>query len=390
MRFQQSGLRPYDRDGAVLPPVKYRRRLWRVRLRTMLFAIGAAILAVFAADRAWIRGNGIVAGELTAVSPIVQARLQQLFVHCLDHVTRGQRLAEFTNEAAVQFAAQQLQQLQLQLTQARSGIDIADHEAQAAGKLVDAQDALLQQQIAVLKAEDELVKKHIVAELVWQQAKAAVGRADAETRAAEFVYQTKRADQKMAELNAEVLQKRIESFMNSPELTGHFYLTAPKDGMVTECTARQGEVIAARTPIFSIFNPSDTYAVVFFGPRDIAKMDRGQSFEISIEGIETPVTGRVTDFYPELSALPSSLTRYFWQRETWSQFVPVRLDFTDLSATQRSKLFAWAQLSASRWGGWSAADATATASVSWQWVQQHLSWAWQFVTASSARQPMDR
>ncbi len=219
MRFQQSGFRPYDRDGAVLPPVKSRapaRRLWRIRLRTTLFAIGAAILAVFVADRAWIRGNGIVAGELTAVSPIVQARLQQVFVNCLDHVTRGQRLAEFTNEAAVQFAAQQLQQLQLQLTQARAGIDIADRQAQAARKLVDAQDALLQQQIAVLKAEDELVKKRIVAVLVWEQAKAAVGRADAETRAAEFVYQTKRADQKMAELNAEVLQKRIESFMNSP------------------------------------------------------------------------------------------------------------------------------------------------------------------------------
>src|ERR1700693_5465627 len=115
MRFQQSGLRPYDRDSAMLPPVKTRRRLWRISPRTTLFAIGAAILAAFAADRAWIRGNGIVAGELTAVSPIVQARLQHLLVHCLDHVTRGQRLAEFTNEAAVQFATQQLQQLQLQL-----------------------------------------------------------------------------------------------------------------------------------------------------------------------------------------------------------------------------------------------------------------------------------
>lgn len=167
----------------MLPPVKIRsrtRRLWWIRPRIILVAVGAAILAAFVADRTWVRGNGIVAGELTAVSPIVQARIQKLFVRCLDHVTRGQVLAEFINEAAVQFAGQQLQQLQLQLSQARATIDIADRQAAAARKLVEAQEALLKQQIAVLQAEDELRKSHFVAELVWQQAKAAVERADAE------------------------------------------------------------------------------------------------------------------------------------------------------------------------------------------------------------------
>ena len=360
MRFQQSGFRPYDPDCAVLPPVRTRRvrRLWWIRPRTILFAVGAAIAAAFVADRTWVRGNGMVAGELTAVSPIVQARLQRLFVHCLDHVTRGQILAEFNNEATAQFAAQQLQQLQLQLTQARAAIEIAEQAAQAARKLVEAQEALWKQQIAIFDAETELRNHHFVAELVWQQAKAAVDRADAETRAAEFVYEIKKADQKKAQLDAEVLQKRIDSFVASPELTGHFYLTAPKDGVVTECTAREGEVIAARTPILSIFNPDDTYAVVFFDPSAIAKLAAGQSFKINVEGISKPVTGRLTDFYPELSALPSSLTRYFWQREMWSQYAPVRIDFTDLDAAQRSRLFAWAQLSVSRFDGWGLANAT--------------------------------
>lgn len=355
----------------------------------MLFAIGAAILAWFAADRAWVRGNGIVAGQLTAVSPIVQARLERLFVGCLDHVKRGQRLAEFRNEATAEAAAQQLQQLRLQLTQARSNIEIADREAQAAHKLVEAQTALWQQQIAVLKAEDALVKHNYVAVLTWEQAKAAVAQAEAETRAAEFVYQTKLAAEKEAQLDTEVLQKRIASFENSPELNGHFYLAAPKDGIVTECTALPGEVIAARTPIFSIFNSDDTYAVVFFDPDDVPKLARGQSFQISIGGVKNSVTGTLTDFYPELSALPNSLTRYFWQEERWSQYIPVRLDFTNLRAAQRSKLFAWAQLSASR-EGWSTTAATAAVSVSWQWVQRHLNGAWQLVTASFARQPIGR
>jgi hypothetical protein len=143
-------------------------------------------------------------------------------------------------------------------------------------------------------------------------------------------------------------------------------------------------VIAARTPIFSIFNPGDTYAVVFFDPKDVHKVATGQLFNIKIEGVSKPVTGRVIDFYPELSALPSSLTRYFWQREMWSQYAPVRLDFIKLDATQRNQIFAWAQLSASRFDGWTAAHTTSVSSL--QWVQQQLRWAWQLVGVSLPRQ----
>jgi hypothetical protein len=99
---------------------------------------------------------------------------------------RAERLAEFYNESMVQLAGQEVQQLQFQLAQARAEIEIADREAQAAQKLTDAQNALLQQQVAVLQAESKLKEQKFVADLVWQQAKAAVDRADAETRAAQF------------------------------------------------------------------------------------------------------------------------------------------------------------------------------------------------------------
>jgi multidrug resistance efflux pump len=368
MLFRRSGFRTGAGDAVTAVTAGGRGRLWRFSLsRVALFAIAAAIIAGLAADRAWVKGNGIVAGELTAVAPIVQARLKRLFVSCLDHVVQGQRLAEFENEATVQAAAQQLQQLRLELTQARAEIDIADREAEAAHKLVEAQTALLQQLIVVLKAQDELVKKQNVAALIWEKAKADVVRADAEARAAEFVYETKRADQKKAELAAELLQQRIDSFVNSPELTGNFYLTAPKDGVVTECSARPGEVIAVKTPIFQIFNPDDSYAVVFFDPNDIGKLVPGQPFTVKIGGIGEPVTARIAGRYPELSALPNSLTRYFWQQEKWSQYAPVRLDFDRLSPAEKSRLLAWAQLSASRWEGWNLPGAPL-----WQWVARQF------------------
>jgi multidrug resistance efflux pump len=386
MRFKRSGFRP---SGGVLSRVSSGsppRRLWRIsRPRATLFAIGAVIIGGLATDRAWIRGEGIVAGELTSIAPIVQARLQHLFVQCLDHVVSGQRLAEFDNEATVQAAAQQLHQLQLQLTQARAQIDIADREAEAARKLIDAQAALFNQLVAIFKAEDELLKKQYVAALVWEKAKSDVARADAERHAAEFVYETKRADQKKAELDAEVLQKRVDSFINSPELNGHFYLTAPKDGIVTECVARPGEVISAKAPIFQLFNPDDIFAVVFFDPNDLSKLAPGQSFAVSIGGIDETVTARVAGFYPELAARPRSLTRYFWQQEKWSQYAPVRLDFDGLSPTQKTKVFAWAQLSASRWQGWSLPGSSVR-----RWVARQLDGLWYLGASAFAQQPTDR
>jgi hypothetical protein len=71
----------------------------------------------------------------------------------------------------------------------------------------------------------------------------------------------------------------------------------------------------------------------------------------------------------------------------WSQYVPVRIEFTDLDASQRDRLFAWAQLSASRFDGSGAANVITAASASFQWIQQHLNWAWQSVAPNFAQQP---
>jgi multidrug resistance efflux pump len=359
----------------------------------VLFSLAALIVVGSLVDRAWIRANGVVAGELVGVSPIVQARLQQLFVRCLDHVKQGQRVAEFNNEATAEAAAQQLQQLELQLEQAKSQTEIAGAEAAAARKLVDAQAALLQQLVAVLQAQDELVKKQFVATLVWENAKAAVTRGEADKAAAEFVYATKVAERAKALTDADVLRQRVATFKDSPELNGHFLLTSPKDGIVTECTAHIGEVIAARSPIFQVFSPDDAYAIVFFDPADRMKLEPGERLNLQVAGIGRLVVGHVSGFYPELSALPSDLTRYFWQQERWSQYSPVRVDFEGLDSSDRRHLSAWAQLSASRWEWpttWLAESARYTQST-WPWIRQQLAdlgsataEAWRKVTRARA------
>jgi multidrug resistance efflux pump len=362
MQFRESGITlKTPTSNKALSGERGRRFLSR---RYIVCGIaGAAILAGSIINRVWIRADGIISGELTAVSPIVQARLETVFVKCLDRVVRGQRLAEFDNELTVEAATQQLKQLELQLTQARAIVQIAGFQADAAYKAYEAQVALHDALVKVLNAYDELVQSKTVATLVWEKAKADVARSAAEVQAALFVYDSKLADQKKAALEAEVIDGKISTFKNAPELTGHFFLSAPKDGIVTECAARPGEVIPAKTPIFQIFNPDDAYAVAFFDPNDGPMLALGQEFSIRIGGLEEAVTGQITGYYPELGALPVPMIRYFWQEERWSQYAPVRIDLDPMTPAEKTRLRAGAQLSVSRWHG-----AAATRLAAWRWV----------------------
>ena len=170
---------------------------------------------------------------------------------------------------------------------------------------------------------------------------------------------------------------------------GHFFLTAGKDGIVTECTAQEGEVIAAQTPILSIFNPRDTYAVVFFSPADSGRLVRGQDFEISVEGLGKPIKGTLTDFYPEISALPGSLTRYFWQRQMWSQYIPTRLDFVGVDTDWQGAPFAWAQLSVSRWDGPYPEHVANMVTTAWDWARQQVLGVRRLAEADTAQHPQN-
>jgi hypothetical protein len=86
------------------------------------------------------------------------------------------------------------------------------------------------------------------------------------------------------------------------------------------------------------------------------------------------VSARLTDFYPELSALPSSLTRFFWQREMWSQYLPARLDFVNVGPDRLSQMSAWAQVSASRRYDWGLGEIAGLGSTWWRELQNRLSW----------------
>lgn len=328
-----------------------RRRLPRLVTRrglvlTTLLLIGAGFIL---ADRAMLAADGIIAGDLTAVSPILTTRVTRLHAQCLDRVEAGAILAELENEVTIQTSAQTLSQIQLQASQTRARIEILTHEANAARKLYEAQLALRDQLKLTYEAQAQLMKKDFIAALQFERAKSELIRADAEAQAANLNYQGKLADQKKTELDTDLLWARIREFETSPEMMGHFVLRAPKAGILTQCDGHVGEIMEPRDSLFRIFSPETAYALAFFHPDDLRRLPMQREVSVSITGIEKPVHARVVGYYPELAGLPQNITRYFWQQERWSQYVAVRLDFTDLAPAQRNELRAGARIEASVW-----------------------------------------
>jgi multidrug resistance efflux pump len=328
-----------------------RRAFRRRRFRRWLFVIALLFVVVLVAfaDRCWINADGIIVGQLTPVSPISEVQITKLVAKCLDYVSEGQTIAQLENRVTEQAGVQQLQQLQIELAQAREEAQIADKEAESAVKYRDAQAAVESQLQTVYAAETELLKKNYVSELAWQKSKADVIKAGADTQAAEYAVETKQEDAKRAQLEAGLIDDRITSLKASPELMGSYALTAPKAGYLTQCNAYQGQVINPDTVIYQMFNPSDAFAIAFLDPGDAPRLKPGEEIPVKVSGMKAPITATVSSFYPEYSGLPAALTRYFWEEQKWSQFEPVRFDFYGLSDAERKALRASAEVSISIW-----------------------------------------
>ena len=146
-----------------------------------------------------------------------------------------------------------------------------------------------------------------------------------------------------------MIDARVQAFMKTPALSGRYNIYAPKAGYLVECTASLGAVVNVGTSLYSIYNPNDAYVVGFFDPSDATRLHVGDTVTLAASGIDEKLTGKIGGFYPEQSALPDSLTRYFWQDQKWSQYVPVRVDFTGLSEAQQKAIYASSEAKVSLW-----------------------------------------
>lgn len=347
MKFRSRSL-PGPRNAARTRAAGRRPRKW-LRRSAVLGLLAVAVAAAVALDSAWIRAEGQVVGEATAVSAIAQTRIVQLHAKCLDFVAEGAPLAEVENEVTWQSTNQELSRLRLLLAQARAQIEISDKEARSAYQLYEAQIALRDRQAVTLQAQEELAKSGFVAPLFLERARAELLRSEAEAKAARLTHESKLADRARASGDATLYAARIADFQRSPEMMGRYTLRAPKAGILTKCQARAGEVVEDRQPLYEIFNPADAYVLMYFRPTDVARILPGRMVTITSPISPEPFTARVVGAHPERPGLPTTMSRYFWQDERWSQYAPVRLDFADLTEAQKSQISAGLRVNVSLW-----------------------------------------
>jgi multidrug resistance efflux pump len=325
-----------------------RRRKW-VRRSAIVGLVIVTVAALAVLDRAWIRAEGLVVGESTAVSAIARTRIVRVHAKCLDFVAEGAPLAEVENEVTWQSTNQELSRLRLLLAQAKAQIEISGKEAQSAYQLYEAQIALRDRLALTLTAQQELARSGFVAQLYLEKARADLLRSEAETQAARLTHESKIADQSRARGDAELYAARIVEFRGSPEMMGRYTLRAPKAGILTHCEARPGEVVEDKQTIYEIFNPRDAYLLVYFRPADVARIAPGRTVTVTAPNVSEPFTARVIGVHPERPGLPPTMARFFWQEERWSQYAPVRLDFVEPTGAQRNEISAGVRVNVSIW-----------------------------------------
>lgn len=326
------------------------QRLRRGRIIRLVLVFGVIVFGVLIVNfmrSSWITADGIVVGDLAEVSPVDIGRIVKVYGHCLQYVSRGQPIADLENESITADARQKIKELEINAAEANADEEIAQAEAAAARAYHDAQEAVHAQTQAVFNAQTQLLKGKYVASLVWEKAKYDVVQSEANALAAQYLVQTKLDDARKAKLMADLTRERIAQLGQSPALMGTYHLLAAKEGYLTQCNATVGAVVNSGAALYQIFNPNDAYIVAFVDPTDATRVHHGDRLDVTITGLEGAVHGVVSGFFPELSGLPDSLTRYFWQREKWSQFEPLRIDFADLSDKQREAIRAGAQVSIS-------------------------------------------
>jgi multidrug resistance efflux pump len=111
-------------------------------------------------------------------------------------------------------------------------------------------------------------------------------------------------------------------------------LRAPKAGVITECGYLPGAVVDAGISVFVIFDPTESYVEAYFEPAAVQRLRVGMKGSVRLPGFADALELPVTSIDTVITRRPEELTRYFWQREQWTQYQPVRFSLKSLPPGQ--------------------------------------------------------
>jgi HlyD family secretion protein len=222
-----------------------------------------------------VKTNGRIEATQVDVSAKYAGRLAEVAVEEGSEVKEGQVVARISSpeyEAQLKAAQSNVQRTKEALTEAVAQIAVRQSALDTAKSDFD--------------RGQELVKKGIISQQVFEQRRRSYESADASTRAA-----TAARDQAQSAINtADAEVERIQSVLHD------LVLLSPRNGRVQYQLARNGEVVAAGGKILTILDLTDVYMTIFLPAADAGKLENGGEARIILDPVPQYVIPATVSF----------------------------------------------------------------------------------------------
>ena len=240
--------------------------------------------------------QGYVEGEFVSVSASQAGRLDRLSAARGDTVAQGAPLfaLECADEAAArQQAADQFQAAEAQLSDLKLGKRPPEVEA-ARAELAQA-EAQSKNLSAQLARDEAQFKEQLISAAQMDQSRAAAQSEDALVRQLKSQLAVAqlpgRADQIRAQ-EAQVAAAKA-ALAQAEWRLAQKSVTSPKAGFVEDTLYREGEWVAAGSPVLRLLPPANVKARFFVPETEVAKLHPGQAVSLRADGV-ADVPARIT------------------------------------------------------------------------------------------------
>ena len=346
MKFRRSGGKNPETGeprGSMAPtPAPARRRRVAFRRVLALLVVGLVVYTFLFIEQSWIRADGLVQGPTVLVEPVNKARIKEIRAACNDVVKEGQELVLLENETKGIEYDNVVRQLESRKIELSGNVKVAAEDVSQARVGYNGRLAVLAEKATIFNIHDRLYKEGVIARTEWDLARIAYKTSEAESLSAEADWRSKQAVYDRAERqllsDAKAIDKQLSDMRKSEEIQKIQVLRAPKAGVITECGYLAGAVVDAGISVFVIFDPKEAYVEAYFEPTTVQRLAVGMKGSVRLPGFAEALELSITSIDTVITRRPEELTRYFWQREQWTQYQPVRFSLKSLTPEQLARV----------------------------------------------------
>ena len=300
--------------------------------RAVVFGIALLVAAVSAIgllrreEAADIRLTGIVSANEALVASEISGRIRELRVDEGDRVEKGQVIAVLATEeidtqrqrqlAAIDQLSARLEQgeerVELETARVKSQIEAATAQLRASESQREEIRAELDQAMKDLERTSELLTQGLVARQVKEREESAVEVIRARMRTADDRVEAARAEleihraserqvrvmeQEVQQTEAQAAQARAELRQIAVRL-GYTELRSPLTGVVSIRVAREGEFVAAGSPVVTVVDLNDVWVRAEVEETLLGRLVLGQPLKVILAS-DLELVGKVTFISPE-------------------------------------------------------------------------------------------